>query len=82
MPTPTPNPFAHAVACELARAKAKYAPLNSHHEAYAVMLEELDEYWQEVKRWPLSHDTAKMRAELVQIAAMAQRAAEDLNLKE
>lgn len=38
------------VAKELAQARATHAPMNSHHEGYAVILEELDELWEVCKR--------------------------------
>jgi hypothetical protein len=51
--------------------------LNSHHEAYSVILEELDEYWEEVRKRRTLRDPNAMYLELVQIAAMAARAAVD-----
>lgn len=65
---------------ELERARGAHAPLNSAHEAYAVILEELDEFKVEVWRKRAERDPARMRAELIQIAAMAIRAVEDLEL--
>ena len=61
---------------ELARARAKHGPMHSHHEAYAVLLEELDEVWDEVKRQ--TPDPQRIIAELVQVAAMCARWAEDV----
>ena len=69
-----------AVRQELARARERHAPLNSAHEAYAVILEELDEFFAEVRKRAERRDPAAMRRELVQIAAMAIRAVEDLAL--
>lgn len=37
------------VANELKSARATHAPMNSHHEGYAVILEELDELWEVCK---------------------------------
>lgn len=37
------------VAKELERARATHAPMNSHHEGYTVILEELDELWEVCK---------------------------------
>lgn len=70
--------FDQAVADELKRARSKHKDIQSPHEAYAVILEELEEFWDEVKAqvW----DRSKMVKELVQVGAMAQRAAEDLKL--
>lgn len=33
------------------KARQKHAPMRGAHEGYAVILEELDELWAEVKRW-------------------------------
>lgn len=74
------NTFLLDVQEEFYRAIKKHAPLNSAHEAYAVILEELDEYKAEVWKKRSNRDSAAMRAELVQIAAMCMRAVEDLNL--
>lgn len=68
------------VAAELAHARSNHAPLNSAHEAYAVILEELDEFKIEVWKKTRARDRAAMRAELIQLAAMAVRAIEDLGL--
>jgi hypothetical protein len=69
--------FLADVATEVLRAQAMHPVLNSAHEAYAVILEELDEYWQEVKRKRQDQNHQAMYNELVQIAAMAARAAID-----
>lgn len=42
-----------------------------------MILEELDEFWAEVKRKQTDHDHQAMYDELVQIAAMAARTAID-----
>lgn len=44
---------------------------NSAHEGYAVILEELDELWDEVKLKRKNRDPDNMYRECVQIAAMA-----------
>lgn len=69
-----------AVASELEYARSKHAPLNSAHEAYAVILEELDEFKAEVWKKTRDRNREAMRAELIQLAAMAIRAIEDLEL--
>jgi hypothetical protein len=68
--------FWHAAAAELNRAQCKHPALHSAHEGYAVLLEEVEELWQCIKAQ--RHDHAAMRAELVQIAAMAARFALDV----
>ena len=72
--------FPERVAAELARARQKHSDMNSAHEAYAVILEELDEFWEAVKTddQKFSDGQSRMVDELVQIAAMTQRAAEDV----
>ncbi len=72
--------FATYVANELARARGLHGDQRSAHEAYAVILEEVEEFKAEVFKRREDRSTARMLAELVQIAAMAQRAAEDLGL--
>lgn len=57
---------------ELIKASAKFPPMNSGHEGYAVIKEELEELWKEVKKYPRAPKTL-MRKEAVQIAAMAIR---------
>lgn len=63
---------------ELVAALDKHAPMNSHHEAYAVILEELDEYWEHVRLQKAKREQAKIRRELIQVAAMALRAILDV----
>ena len=41
---------------EYERAALKHPKFNSHHEAYAVILEELEEYWLEVMKRPSKRD--------------------------
>lgn len=68
--------FPRLVAAELAKVRSKHKPLNSSHEGYAVLLEELDELWEEVRRRDKNY--TNMFNELVQIGAVAQRMAEDV----
>jgi hypothetical protein len=71
--------FPDAVAAELERARAKHpARQSSLHEGYAVLLEEVDELWEQVKKRASERDWPNILLELVQIAAMAQRTAEDV----
>lgn len=57
---------------ELMRAVMKHGPQKSPHEGYAVLLEEVDELWDEIKRDGGGRNAAA-RAEAIQIAAMAIR---------
>ena len=54
---------------EAERAMAKFATFNSSHEGYAVILEELDEMWDEIK----ANDLPRSIEEAVQVGAMALR---------
>jgi hypothetical protein len=72
---------------EVTRAMELHPPMNSAHEAYAVILEEVEEFWEDVKENPekLSVQeqlkrTSHMRTELIHIAAMCIRATIDCNL--
>lgn len=49
------------------KARKKHAPMRGAHEGYAVILEELDEMWDEVKKDNLEN----ARLEACQVAAMA-----------
>jgi hypothetical protein len=69
--------FAAEVRVELARARAKFGPVASLHEGYAVILEEVDEFWEEVRESSPEGRDRRAYRELVQVAAMAQRTAED-----
>ena len=57
------------VRAELIRATQKFGPFNSAHEGFAVLLEEVDELWDEVK----GNNRSLQREEAVQVAAMAVR---------
>jgi len=85
------NPVLGEVGQELAKARMTHSPMNSHHEGYAVILEELDELWEECKSNTHSPDRntdadsynraqkrLRMRKEALQIAAMAVRFIEDV----
>lgn len=63
--------FAERVRVELAAAWSGHKPINSLHEGWAIILEEVDELYQQ------PGDAAR---KLIQIAAMCQRTAEDLGL--
>ena len=66
-------------AAELGRAMLKHAPMHSAHEGWAVIYEELDELWDEVRAWqPSTNDYSKMRKEAIQVAAMALRFVHDV----
>lgn len=81
LPTVTRDAIAlNRVADELRSARTMHQPMNSSHEAYAVILEELDEFWEEVRKKRAERSSAAMFKELIQVAAMAIRATSDLKL--
>lgn len=57
------NKVLHAYEC----ARQKHSPMQSAHEGYAVILEELDEVWDEIK----TDRFEAAKAEMLQVAAMA-----------
>ncbi len=69
--------FLAEVGHEVTRASTLHPPQNSLHEGYAVLLEEVDEFWDEVKKKSSKRDHEHIRTELIQIAAMACRTAID-----
>ena len=67
------------VAREVERAEAKHRPMASAHEGYAVLLEEVDELWDEVKKGGrVPRDPVAMRKEAIAVAAMAIRFVQDV----
>ena len=56
---------------ELGKAARHGNEFASLHEAYAVMLEELDEIWDHTRRKRRDRKRDEIRKELIQIAAMA-----------
>lgn len=60
---------------ELARARSLHAAMQSPHEGYAVILEELEELWTEIRDDKRQKHVRRerMRDEAIQLAAMATR---------
>lgn len=65
---------------ELKRARSKFPNINNPHEGYAVILEELDEAWDEIKVKQSLRNSQLIRQELIKVAAMAIRTIEDCKL--
>ena len=65
------------VVSELARASEKFGAFNSAHEGFAVLKEEVDELWTEVKE-NNPNRIERMRSEAIQIGAMALRFIRDV----
>lgn len=63
-----------AIKREAVQAAKIWAPFSSLHEAYAVLLEEVEELWDEVKRSQKDPDRIPyVKKEAIQVAAMAMR---------
>lgn len=69
--------FSELVKGELADARLHHGSMASLHEGFAILLEEVDELKAEVWKKPAQRRKSDVLAELVQVAAMAQRMAED-----
>lgn len=61
------------VLSELNSASSNHPSFNSAHEGFAVLLEEVDELWDEVKKRPSKRKLKLLRAEAVQVSAMGLR---------
>lgn len=69
---------AHDAMLEAFKGRKNWKAANSAHEAYAVMLEEVNELWEHVKTKQPNRDLEAMRKEAVQVAAMALRFAAEV----
>lgn len=92
--TKAASAFLQSVQAELTRARKKHPPLHSHHEAWAVLKEEVEEAFEAYDAYKAEiearfkaawqevkaqrADPEHLRAELTQVAAMCARWAEDV----
>lgn len=67
------------VQIEVERAKKHGEKFASLHEAYGVILEELDEVWDITRQKRRDRDPRALREEFIQLAAMAVKAIESLD---
>lgn len=74
----TPTQGLAEVLAELTKATSMFGPFASAHEGWAILREEVDELWDEVKKSPRKWDPAALRREAVQVAAMALRFIRDV----
>lgn len=65
---------------EKERARNTYGGFRSMHEIFGVLYEEVMEYFDEVRKKPEERNNEEVLSELVQIAAVAEIAAEDMEL--
>ena len=70
--------FQEMVTAELTEVRKKHKPINSLHEGYGLLAEEVDEFFREVCKKSKNRLKDNVRQELVQIAGICQRIAEDL----
>lgn len=66
------------VAAELTRVRSAQKPVNSAHEAYGLISEELAEFFEEVRKKREHRSPQRMHDELMQIATICIRSATDL----
>ncbi len=66
---------------ELSRAVKEYEPFGSHHEGYAVILEEMDKLWDQIKFPVDQRNPNKILEQAVCVAAMGFRFAIDICMK-
>ena len=64
---------------EYNRASLKFSQFRSPHEGYAILLEEVDELWDEIKGDKKPDARSRMKKEAIQVAAMALRFIKMLN---
>lgn len=64
---------------EVDRARMHGEQFSSLHEAYAVILEELDEIWDITRQKKRDRKAREIRKELIQIAAMAIKAIKSID---
>lgn len=74
--------FTDLVKQEKVKSREDYGSFNSMHEIYGVLMEEVDEFFDEVKKKPEDRLPEDTLGELVQIAAVVEMAAEDLGIIE
>lgn len=75
---PTLQDVLNEVQEEVASAEAKWPAMNSAHEAYGVLMEEIRELEEHIFTNQKRRNMAEMRAEAIQVAAMAVRLVRDI----
>lgn len=63
--------IARDMACECGDAIDTHGSFNSAHEGYSVILEELEELWDEIKKKREHRNKKLMKKEALQVGAMA-----------
>ncbi len=70
--------FADLVAAELAKARKSGKNYANWYQVYGMLEEEVDEFWEEVRKKSSKRDKLNALLELYQITTICQKAAEDL----
>ena len=78
----TADGFLDLVQTECVLARAEHAPMTSLHEAHSIIMEEFEEFWDEIKKKHSAQDATKIIRELIQVAAMTCCAVVDLQTQE
>lgn len=73
--------FLEKVSEECQKALKKHGPTKSLHEGYGILMEEVDEFWDEVKLKPENRNIKNIKLELVQIASTCMKIHEMLERK-
>lgn len=63
----------NSIYAEYQRAISRFDDFKSPHEGYAILLEEVDELWEEIKHNKSPGARDRMRAEAIQVGTMALR---------
>lgn len=63
---------------EVHTARIKFPSFHTAHEGYAILKEEVDELWDEIKSKQGIRSPEKLRKEAIQVAAMAVRFVADI----
>lgn len=71
------NSFKDGVKNEIRQIRKKGLVSNSLHEGFGLLLEEVEEFWDEVKKKTSKRNLKNTRKELIQIAALAEIICED-----
>jgi NTP pyrophosphatase (non-canonical NTP hydrolase) len=72
--------LAESIFEEVYDATRNHGNFKSAHEAYAVLLEEVDEFWDEVKKKRKHRNKGYLKHELIQVAAMAIKAIKSIDV--
>ena len=73
--------FREQVEKEIADSHSENGDIVDFHQGYGLLAEEVDEFWDEVKKKTKKRNTENLSGELVQIAALAESIYYDVVMK-